>query len=188
MSNAYYSTVVNHPAAEVWAVIRPFDHYAWAGVRGETTIESGKAGDQVGAIRRITTGDKIVRQILLAHSDRERSYTYALCDPPPFPVRDYVATIRVAPIVESNETFVEWWATFDCAAGENDHWTHHFEKEGFAKWLSALRDFMATGEEARQAIGKPRHAVAAGDSRPDSSGRPLSSHSCLPPAYTATSV
>jgi len=151
MPNAYYSTLVNHPAAEVWAVIRPFDHYTWAGVQGETTIESGKAGDQVGAIRRITTGDKIVRQILLAHSDRERSYTYALCDPPLFPVRNYVATIRIAPVVASNETFVEWSATFDCAADECDRWANHFEKEGFAKWLSALCDFMATREEDRQA-------------------------------------
>jgi polyketide cyclase/dehydrase/lipid transport protein len=147
MAKSHYSIVLNHPAEEVWAVIRPFDHYAWAGVQSETSIEAGKAGDQVGAIRRITMGEKIIRQILLAHSDLERSYTYALCDPPPFPVRNYVATIRVAPIVESDTAFVEWWATFDCAAEEYDRWTNHFEKEGFAKWLSALRHFMATGNK-----------------------------------------
>lgn len=108
MAKAYYSSVLNHPAEEVWAVIRPFDHYAWACVQSETAVEAGKAGDQVGAIRRIATREKIIRQILLAHSDFERSYTYALCDPPPFPVRNYVATIRIAPIVESNGAFVEW--------------------------------------------------------------------------------
>src|SRR5207237_9622931 len=98
MAKSYYSTILDHPADEVWAVIRPFDHYAWAGVQSETTIEAGKAGDQVGAIRRITMGEKTIRQILLAHSDFERSYTYALCYPPPFPVRNSVATRRVAPI------------------------------------------------------------------------------------------
>ncbi len=144
MAKSYYSTVLNHSAEKVWSIIRPFDHYAWAGVPSETTIEGGKAGDQVGAIRRVTTGDRIIRQILLAHSDLERSYTYSFYDPPPFPVRNYVATIRIAPIVESNHAFVEWWATFDCAADEYDRWTHHFEKEGFAKWLSALRQFMET--------------------------------------------
>jgi hypothetical protein len=145
MAKSYYSIALDHPAAEVWAVIRPFDHYAWAGVESETVIEEGKAGDQVGAIRRVVAGDKIIRQILLAHSDLDRSYTYGLCDPAPFPVRNYVATIRVVPIVETNKTFVEWWATFDCAAKEYDHWTNHFENEGFAKWLAALRRFMQTG-------------------------------------------
>ena len=142
MAKSYYSVVLDHPADEVWAVIRQFDHYAWAGVPAETTIEEGKAGDQVGAIRRVSTGDKIIRQILLSHSDLERSYTYALCDPPPFPVRNYVATIRVVPVVEDGRAFVEWWATFDCAADEYDRWTRYFEKDGFAKWLSALRAFM----------------------------------------------
>jgi Polyketide cyclase / dehydrase and lipid transport len=146
MAKSYYSTVLDHSAQDVWATIRPFDHYAWAGVESETTIEAGKAGDQVAAIRRVTMGDKIIRQILLAHSDLERSYTYAFCGPPPFPVRNYVATIRVAPVVESNEAFVEWWATFDCAAEEYDRWTSHFEKEGFAKWLGALRRFMEPGK------------------------------------------
>ena len=145
MAKSYYSTVLNHPAGEVWAVIRPFDQYAWAGVETETTIEEGKAGDQVGAVRRIATPPGIIRQVLLAHSDLDRSYTYALCDPAPFPVRNYVATIRVARVVEGDKAFVEWWATFDCAAEELDRWTNHFEQEGFAKWLAALGQFMGIG-------------------------------------------
>ena len=145
MARSYYSIVLENPAAEVWATIRAFDSYAWAGVPSETTNEAGKAGDQVGGVRRITAGDRVIRQVLLAHSDLERSYTYALCDPPPFPVRNHVATIRVLPVVESNQAFVEWWATFDCAAEELDRWTGYFEKEGFAKWLAALRQFMGPG-------------------------------------------
>ncbi len=94
MAKSYYSIALDSSAEEVWAVIRPFDHYAWAGVESETIIEAGKAGDQVAAIRRVTVGDKVIRQLLLAHSDLDRSYTYALCDPPPFPVRNYIATIR----------------------------------------------------------------------------------------------
>ena len=41
MARAYYSIVLDHSADEVWQVIRPFDHYAWAGVEGETIIEDG---------------------------------------------------------------------------------------------------------------------------------------------------
>ena len=149
MANAFYSTVLDHPADAVWAVIRGFDHYAWAGVESETTIEDGKAGDQVGAVRRIVLGDGVVRrQVLLAHSDAARSYSYGLCDPPYPPLQDYVATIKVTPVVESNQAFVEWGATFDCAADERARWVGFFEKDGFATWLKALRRFMdraATG-------------------------------------------
>jgi hypothetical protein len=143
MAKAFYSVVLDHPAADVWAVIRPFDHYAWAGVEGETTIEGGKAADQVGAVRHVAMRDRTIRQVLLAHSDVARSYTYAFAEAPP--VRNYVATIRVTPVVEGNKAFVEWDTMFDCAADEHDRWIGCFENEGFAKWLAALRRFMAKG-------------------------------------------
>jgi hypothetical protein len=143
MAKSYYSIVLDHSAEDLWAVIRPFDHYAWAGVESETIIEEGKAGDQVGAVRRVIYGGNVLRQLLLAHSDAERSYTYSFCGAPPFPVRDYQATLRISPVVADNRSFVEWWATFDCAAEERDKWVKHFEQQGFAKWLGALEQFMA---------------------------------------------
>jgi hypothetical protein len=143
MAKSYYSVVLDHPANEVWSAIRPFDHYAWAGVESETIIEEGKAGDQVGAVRRVAYGGNILRQRLLAHSDVDRSYTYNFCGAPPFPVRDYEATLRVSPVIADNRAFIEWWATFDCAAEERDKWVKHFEQQGFAKWLGALRQFMS---------------------------------------------
>jgi Polyketide cyclase / dehydrase and lipid transport len=142
MAKSYTSIVLDHSAEEVWAVIRPFDHYAWAGVLGETVIEDCKAGDQVAAVRRVTMGEKVLRQKLLAHSDMERSYSYAFCDAAPFPVNNYLATIRVTPVTETGQAFVEWWATFDCAADEVERWTSFFQKDGFAVWLGALRKFM----------------------------------------------
>jgi hypothetical protein len=64
-------------------------------------------------------------------------------------VRDYVATIRVTPVVETGEAFVEWWATFDCLdAAETDKWTHYFAHDGFAVWLRALRNFMSGKRKA----------------------------------------
>jgi hypothetical protein len=142
MAQAFYSVVIDHPADEVWQVIRPFDHYAWAGVASDTLIEDGKAGDQVGAVRRVVTGERTVRQKLLAHSDQDRSYTYALCEPSPVPVRDYTATIAVRPVAESGKAYVEWRAAFDCDDADRDRWVAHFERDGFARWLSALRRFM----------------------------------------------
>jgi len=146
MAKAYYSTVLDHSADKVWSVIRPFDHYSWAGVSGETIIEDGRKGDQVASVRRFTNGGKTIRQILLAHSDTDRSYSYAFCDQPPFPVHHYAATIRVTPVVDTNRAFVEWWATFDCATEDHDRMVKHFENAGFAVWLGGLRRFMETGK------------------------------------------
>lgn len=146
MAKSYYSMIIDRPAEQVWQIIRPFDHYAWAGVLGETVIEGGKHGDQVSAVRRVATGDgHIIRQKLLAHSDVERSYTYEFDGEIPFPVRDYVATIRVASVGDgSAQAFVEWSATFDCALEWRNRWIDHFANEGFAKWLSALKTFAET--------------------------------------------
>lgn len=142
MARSCYSMVLDQPAHQVWAAIRQFDHYGWAGVPGETVIEEGRRGDQVGAVRRVVTGERTLRQQLLAHSDIARSYTYSVCEPSPLPVRNYVATIRVLPVVETGQSFVEWWADFDCAPGEVERWTGFYAREGFAKWLAALRDYM----------------------------------------------
>jgi hypothetical protein len=150
MTRAFYSIVLDHAADDVWAVIRPFDHYAWAGVESETVIEDGKAGDQVGAVRRVRVGDTVLRQILLAHSDRERAYSYAFASPPPFPVRNYWATIRILPVASDSRSFVEWTAHFDCALDERERWVEHFEQRGFAVWLAALQRFMATRVDPMQ--------------------------------------
>jgi hypothetical protein len=141
MAEAFYSIVLDHPAEAVWATIRPFGHYAWAGVEAETTIEDGKADDQVGAVRHVAMPGRTIRQKLLAHSDRERSYTYSFCEPAPVP--NYVATIRVTPVAETDQAFVDWRATFDCAPEERARWVEQFEQKGFAVWLAALRNFMA---------------------------------------------
>lgn len=145
MARAYYSVVLDHPADAVWEHIRSFGVYAWSGVSAETVIEDGKSGDQVGAIRRVATSGGEIRQRLLAFSDVERSYTYEFVGPASVPVNDYQATIRVLPVLEDDRAFVEWWATFDCAADDVQRWRYHLEREGFAKWLTALRAQMARG-------------------------------------------
>lgn len=143
MPKAYYSTVLDHPAEAVWSVIRPFDHYAWAGVSGETIIEEGRAGDQVGSVRRFPVGDTTLRQVLLAHSDTDRFYSYAFASVPPVGTLNYVATIRITPVTDGRRAFVEWWATFDAAPDDCERLLDHFENKGFAVWLRALRQFMA---------------------------------------------
>jgi hypothetical protein len=142
MPKSYYSTIFEQSSDRVWSAIRDFGSYGWAGVVSNTHIEDGKAGDAVGCIRNVRTNDRILRQQLLAHSDRDRFYTYALREPIPFPLRDYVATLRITPVTDGARAFVEWWATFDCADNEHEHWTAHFTGS-FHQWLEALRRHLA---------------------------------------------
>jgi hypothetical protein len=75
-------------------------------------------------------------------------------------VQDYVATIRVTPIVADGAAFVEWWATFDCAAEDRDKWVRYFEQEGFAKWLAALRYFLSDGGARADRRSRARTCLA----------------------------
>ena len=139
MAKAYYSTVFEQPAADIWEIVRDFNNYTvWVGGAGESRIEDGKSGDTVGAVRNVLYQERRVRQRLLALSDVERSQTYEFCGPPSLPMSGFQATLRITPIVDGDRAFVEWWATFDCEAGRNEELTGTL-RGWFAKWLESLR-------------------------------------------------
>jgi hypothetical protein len=143
MAKAYYSTVFDQRADDVWAALRDFGNYTlWVDGVDESGIEDGKAGDAVGAVRRVRMGETLVRQRLVAHSDAERFYSYEFCEPFRYPVRNFLATIRITPVIDGNRAFVEWWVIFDCADDERDHWTALFARS-FAGWLESLRRRLA---------------------------------------------
>lgn len=52
-----YSSVLDHPADEVWGLIRDFNNYPSYIEGAESAIEDDKRGDQVGAIRRSVTAE-----------------------------------------------------------------------------------------------------------------------------------
>lgn len=139
MAKAYYSTVFTQSADDVWSIIRDFNSYpVWVDGAGESHIEGGKTGDAAGAVRNVLYQGKTIRQTLLAISDIERSQSYAFCGDAPMPVQNYRATLRLTPIIDGDCAFVEWWATFDCAAERHEEWTSFF-RESFGRWLASLR-------------------------------------------------
>src|SRR5437763_12957104 len=90
MAKAYYSTVFEQPAAEVWKIIRDFNNYAiWVQGEGSSEIEDGKSGDTVGAVRSVQFRGMHIRQRLLAQSDVERSQTYEFRGAPALRVSYY---------------------------------------------------------------------------------------------------
>ncbi|MFG1927619.1 SRPBCC family protein [Cryptosporangium sp. NPDC048952] len=137
MARSYYSTVFEHDAAAVWAVARDFNGLAtwWSEACSESHIEDGKSADQVGAVRSFVLGGGTIRERLLALSDLERFYSYEFVGTPPFPVTDYIATLRVTP-VSDGRSFLEYTASFE--SDENERWTAFFPAEVFEPALNSL--------------------------------------------------
>jgi Polyketide cyclase / dehydrase and lipid transport len=146
MARSYWSTVVDASADEVWAVVRDFNGLAtWHAAFVPTSeIEGGKSGDQVGGVRNFTLANgENLREKLLAHSDVERFYTYNFQKHPFEGVENYVATIHVIPLTDTNRSFVEWWTTFDTEPGQIARWEEFFATEVFKGGLEALKTYLA---------------------------------------------
>ena len=145
MARAYYSTVFEQPARDIWQVIRDFNSYpVWVGGAGESRIEDGKSGDAVGAVRNVLYQGRQIRQRLLAQSDVERSQTYEFCEAPTLPMTGFRATLRVTPVTDGDRAFVEWWADFDCETARRGELAEIL-RGWFGKWLESLRQSMGTG-------------------------------------------
>lgn len=144
VATAYYSTVLEWPAQDVWEIIRDFNNYpVWVRGAAESEIEGGKSGSTVGAIRNALYQGQRTRQRLLAQSDVERSQTYEFCDAPTLPVTGFRATLRVTPVVDGDRAFVEWWATFDCEPLQRAELTETLRIR-FGNWLQSLRESMGS--------------------------------------------
>ena len=145
MAKSYASTVLKASPDEVWAHVRDFNGLAtWhSGLVSQSEIEEGKAGDQVSGVRSFKLGDGThFRERLLGHSDLDRSYTYNF-EKTPFDVEHYCATIRVTPVTDGNQSFVEWWTTFDCDRDQIDRWEGFFANEIFQGGFDALKAHFA---------------------------------------------
>lgn len=115
MARVFVSSVIDAPAAKVWARIRDFNSLPkWHPRIAESRIEGDEPADKVGCIRNFSlqNGDQL-REQLLGLSDYDMFYTYAILESP-MPLENYVATLRVTPITDGDRSFVEWSAEFDC--------------------------------------------------------------------------
>jgi hypothetical protein len=116
MARVYTSSVINAPAARVWARVRDFNGLSsWHPAIAESRIENGEPADKVGCVRNFSlrNGDRL-REQLLGLSDFDMFCTYSILDSP-MPLTNYVATLRLTPITDHDRTFIEWSADFDCA-------------------------------------------------------------------------
>jgi len=140
MAKVYASIVVPANASAVWDVIRDFNALPkWTPFVAESRIEQNAASDRIGCIRnfRLKNGGR-VRERLLALSDYEMSCTYTILESP-MGVENYLATLRLIPVTESDHTFAEWSAEFDAAPEREDILVEDVGRNVFAAGLSALK-------------------------------------------------
>ena len=156
------STVIDAPAEAVWAVLRDFNgHDRWHPAVASSALEDSAEGHQVGAVRnfRLTDGARI-REQLLAHSARDMSFGYCILEAP-VPLRNYVASMRVRPVTAGGGSFVDWRASFDPPAAENERLARFVQNDIVDAGLRALRA-VVTGTAAARSRPAAAAVSAAG--------------------------
>jgi hypothetical protein len=144
MVKVYTSSVIDAPAAEVWARIRDFNGLpSWHPAIAESRIELQQPADKVGCIRNFTLRDGgRIREQLLALSDYDFSVTYSILESP-MDVTGYIATLKLTPITDGNRAFAEWTAEFDCAPGREAELMQLIGQGVFQGGFDALKGVMA---------------------------------------------
>jgi NADPH:quinone reductase-like Zn-dependent oxidoreductase len=157
MAEVRRSTIIDAPVDAVWRALRDFNGHAdWHPIVAASEIEDGRAGDEVGAVRRFRLQDgAVLRELLLKHSDDERSFTYCILDSP-IPLRGYVATVTLRPVTDGDRTFWDWRSRFEAPHELVRMVAEDVYEAGFA----GLRAFLARG--ARPRAPAPRHAPLEG--------------------------
>ncbi len=138
MARAYASIVLKATVQTVWSLVRDFNGLPnWAPAIAKSKIENGLDADVVGCVRSFHTHDGgHIRERLLALDDANYSFTYNF-EKPAFPVKKYLATLRLYPITHTNQTFAEWTATFDEAPGDEGKYERIISRDVFASnWKS----------------------------------------------------
>jgi hypothetical protein len=116
MSKIFYSSVIRAPIDRIWAIIRDFKELpSWNPSFSDCSIEEGRPGDAVGSVvsLHLKSGGHL-RERLLAHSDRDHICTYTILESP-LPLSDYIATIQLLPVTDTNHTYAQWTSEFNCS-------------------------------------------------------------------------
>lgn len=140
MARVYISSVIAAPSGRVWERVRDFNALPrWHPAIRESRIENGEPSDKIGCVRdfRLQNGDRI-REKLLGLSDYDLFCTYSILESP-MPLTDYIATLRLTPVTDGDQTFAEWSAEFDCALEAADELVTGIGQGVFQAGFDALK-------------------------------------------------
>ena len=144
MARAYASIILKAPVETVWSMVRDFNALPnWAVGVARSKIEDKLDPDVVGCVRSFKLGDgTLVRERLLMLDDARYTYSYNF-ETPAFPVKNYLATLRLYPVTQTNQTFAEWEATFDEAPGDEGKYVEIVSNNVFAANFKNLAKIIA---------------------------------------------
>jgi uncharacterized protein YndB with AHSA1/START domain len=150
MARAYASMILKAPVEAVWPMVRDFNGLpSWAPAVARSKIEDGLAADVVGCVRSFHTHDGgHIRERLLALDDANYTFTYNF-EKPAFPVKNYLATLRLYPVTQTDQTFAEWTATFDEAPDDEGKYQKIVSKDVFAANFANLARLIAKKKPAK---------------------------------------
>jgi hypothetical protein len=136
MAKAFANIDISRPAHEIWQLIGGFGSLPdWLPYIPRSELTEG------GRVRHLWNpdGDPIVER-LLSFDEDARSYSYAILKAP-FPVTDYVSTLRVVD-KGGSESRVEWSGTFNPAGVTDQEASALFEKI-YQDGLKALEETLS---------------------------------------------
>jgi uncharacterized protein YndB with AHSA1/START domain len=147
MARAYASIILKAPVEAVWPLVRDFNALPkWAPAIAKSKIEGGLDADVVGCVRSFHTHNGAhIRERLLALDDANYTFTYNF-EKPAFPIRNYIATLRLYPVTHTDQTFAEWQATFDEGPGDEGKYETHVSKEVFTANFKNLAKIIAANK------------------------------------------
>lgn len=144
MPQVSISQIVEVPMDELWDQVRHFASIGdWHPLIEESSMEEGKPGDQLGAVRNLLAEGEHHRDRLQEMSDLEHYYKYTLVDAP-LPVENYVATFRLTEVNEGDRTPVEWSCQFDISPSDQEETVNMLE-EVFRNGVNVLKRRMENG-------------------------------------------
>ncbi len=140
MGNCYNSTVVDAPREKVWETIKDFHNLSWAKpVITKVDVIGEKGGTEIGATRLLN--DAFLETLVSVNED-EYTFTYSIDDgPEPLSkdsVSNYLGTVRLYPVTDSNATFIEWTSSYE---SDSDQTVSDFCNPIYVALLGALKSF-----------------------------------------------
>lgn len=157
------STIIDAPIDDVWRILRDFNgHGGWHPSVVTSLVEGGAPVDAVGSVRRfrLTDGGEF-REQLLSLSDANRTLTYCLLEAP-IPLIGYVATMRLKPVTDGDQTFWEWRSEFLPPADRREELTRLVSNEIYIAGFSALRALLTRRSQDAASPGPAADRVRSG--------------------------
>lgn len=133
------SRVLPHTAEMIWKKIRDFNSLpSWHHMIASSSIEAGKSGSEVGAVRNLFTHDGgNIREQLVALDDHRFLIAYKILDSG-MGVSNYVAEMSLQRVTSDNGTFAVWTAQFDCDAEKEKELREFVGQQVFQDGLANL--------------------------------------------------